>query len=184
MWRIFSPISNNWMNELPKCSQRLSLLSSGSVFQWGSWPGIAAPSPPAEFWQRMTQNRLTSWPGGGWRKEGRGGGGGGEDGGKGAEHQAAEWGKMWRDEQRKLCVSKNQRHVSFVFMDPPRTRIHLHLQTCVWLLSASPSRSALKGAQDVSQMINHTSHVWDNSSNTSNIWGLISMGEFKLGRLA
>lgn len=40
----------------------LKLLLSGreSVCQWWIRPGIAAPSPPAEFWQQTTQNHLTS----------------------------------------------------------------------------------------------------------------------------
>lgn len=42
---------------------------SVSMFQWRSWPGTAALSPPAEFWQRMTQNRLTSLPEGGVERE-------------------------------------------------------------------------------------------------------------------
>lgn len=47
----------------------LRVLLSVSVFPCWSWPGIAALSRPAEFWQRMTQNRLTSLPEGGVERE-------------------------------------------------------------------------------------------------------------------
>lgn len=120
----------------------LRVLLSVSVFQCWSWPGIAALSRPAEFWQRMTQNRLTSLPEGGvereWEEKGIG---------DGVETQVVDTGgknmkrwaeTFWKSEQES-CV--------FCVYTGPTSNIYSLLSSdlCVTPLSTTLSISAERG---------------------------------------